>query len=278
MPGISSDDQQQSRSYPQGQDSIDPPPPYDIACLQTNQYNPEDTAQAQVCDHQYQPNGPYYDASAQTATRQQGVHHHIQFQLPSSSNGPSVGRGGAHSLTDGSAGGPPPVYSNHQLAHRDHGNIDGANASSHLEVCGAVAEENTRNQTKYAIALFDYEASEDNELSFPENAFISDIEFPDTDWWLGKYKERIGLFPANHVKLQVGRTTQGGTDSHLAIALFDYEAGEENEISFPEHAVIMITGFPDNDWWYGEYNGEYGLLPSKYVELTKEIMGTKRVR
>ncbi|CAG8127390.1 unnamed protein product [Penicillium salamii] len=52
-----------------------------------------------------------------------------------------------------------------------------------------------------ATALYDYEAAEDNEIGFPENAKISNVEFPDDDWWLGEYNGRQGLFPANYVQL-----------------------------------------------------------------------------
>lgn len=48
-----------------------------------------------------------------------------------------------------------------------------------------------------AIALYDYEAAEENELSFPEDAIIENLEFPDDDWWLGTYKGERGLFVRN---------------------------------------------------------------------------------
>jgi hypothetical protein len=52
-----------------------------------------------------------------------------------------------------------------------------------------------------ATALYDYEAAEDNELSFPEDATVTNLEFPDEDWWFGHYKGKSGLFPANYVQL-----------------------------------------------------------------------------
>ncbi|ATY61933.1 actin binding [Cordyceps militaris] len=55
-----------------------------------------------------------------------------------------------------------------------------------------------------ATALYDYEAAEDNvlaELSFPEDAQVTNLEFPDDDWWFGHYKGDSGLFPANYVQL-----------------------------------------------------------------------------
>lgn len=39
------------------------------------------------------------------------------------------------------------------------------------------------------------------ELSFPEDATITNLEFPDEDWWFGHYGGHSGLFPANYVKL-----------------------------------------------------------------------------
>lgn len=39
------------------------------------------------------------------------------------------------------------------------------------------------------------------ELSFPEGATVTNVEFPDEDWWFGHYKGDSGLFPANYVQL-----------------------------------------------------------------------------
>lgn len=86
-----------------------------------------------------------------------------------------------------------------------------------------------------ATASFDYEAAEDNgkdpcrdffffflkyppcldmdffvkltakcfflELSFAEGDIITDLEFPDEDWWFGHFNGASGLFPANYVEL-----------------------------------------------------------------------------
>ncbi|KMU81259.1 hypothetical protein CISG_02636 [Coccidioides immitis RMSCC 3703] len=52
-----------------------------------------------------------------------------------------------------------------------------------------------------ATALYDYEAAEDNEIAFPEGARITNIEFPDEDWWVGVFGGQRGLFPANYVQL-----------------------------------------------------------------------------
>lgn len=55
-----------------------------------------------------------------------------------------------------------------------------------------------------AVAEYDYEAAEDNELTFTENDKILNIDFVDDDWWLGELERtgEKGLFPSNYVSLQ----------------------------------------------------------------------------
>jgi vacuolar protein-sorting-associated protein 4 len=53
-----------------------------------------------------------------------------------------------------------------------------------------------------AIAKFDYNRSEDNEIDLVEGQPITEIEQVDNDWWMGRNgKGEIGLFPSNYVKL-----------------------------------------------------------------------------
>ncbi len=65
----------------------------------------------------------------------------------------------------------------------------------------AAANEPAANATKSATALYDYDADEANELTFPEGATITDIDMLDEDWWQGSYNGQTGLFPANYVEL-----------------------------------------------------------------------------
>lgn len=53
-----------------------------------------------------------------------------------------------------------------------------------------------------AVAEYDYKALEDNEISFPEGAYITDIDQVEIDWWFGTYAGEQGLFPANYVALK----------------------------------------------------------------------------
>ena len=111
---------------------------------------------------------------------------------------------------------------------------------------------------KTAIAQYDYEKAEDNELELQEGEQITDIDMVDEDWWMGvNSKGEQGLFPSNYVELveigagaSAGAAVGGGGASpaapaqaatqqgRTATAQYDYEAQEDNELSFPENAKI----------------------------------------
>ncbi|ORY09423.1 hypothetical protein BCR34DRAFT_487335 [Clohesyomyces aquaticus] len=153
---------------------------------------------------------------------------------------------------------------------------------------------------KRAVIQYDYEKAEDNEIELREGEFVTDIEMVDDDWWMGKNQDgETGLFPSNYVELvEDDGADDGGAPPPLpshpsaqqhqeeeeeqhaappapasgdtgatATALYDYEAAEDNELSFPENATITHVEFPDEDWWLGQYNGQSGLFPANYVQL-----------
>ncbi|CAI6099958.1 unnamed protein product [Clonostachys chloroleuca] len=145
-----------------------------------------------------------------------------------------------------------------------------------------------------AVVQYDYEKAEENEIELIEGQTVTDIDMVDDDWWLGtNSKGERGLFPSNYV--EITEESSGGSAPAVtaaaavqeetappppppaasrpaaagptATALYDYEAAEDNEISFPEDAKITNLEFPDEDWWAGEYNGKKGLFPANYVQL-----------
>ena len=119
----------------------------------------------------------------------------------------------------------------------------------------------------HAVAQYDYEKAEDNELELREGEQVTNIEMVDEDWWMGQNSRgETGLFPSNYVEVVEERvadgasigpqeqqpaahesapeagsnaTTLAGTKGlPTATALYDYEAGEDNELTFPENAKI----------------------------------------
>ncbi|KAL3470086.1 hypothetical protein BJX99DRAFT_264580 [Aspergillus californicus] len=188
-----------------------------------------------------------------------------------------------------------------------------------------------------ALVQFDYEKAEDNEVELKEGEYVTEIEMVDKDWWLGlNARGERGLFPSNYVEpiehdhhshVESAQQSHAAdvivpepaaepvadplpapgfrTNKPTAKALYDYEAAEDNELSFPEDAditnIVSSNGtslavcasfikspifisrhlrsklfadyhvyyqeFPDDDWWLGEYRGKTGLFPANYVQL-----------
>lgn len=105
-----------------------------------------------------------------------------------------------------------------------------------------------------AVAVYDYEKAEDNEIEFQEGEHITEIDQVDPDWWSGKNaRGEVGLFPSNYVELveQEAETESAPAPAPAipaasaapavskpsgptATALYDYEAAEDNELSFAE--------------------------------------------
>ncbi|XP_037650973.1 src substrate cortactin-like isoform X4 [Sebastes umbrosus] len=52
-----------------------------------------------------------------------------------------------------------------------------------------------------------------------------------------------------------------------AVALYDYQAAGEDEISFDPDDIITNIEMIDEGWWRGVCGGAYGLFPANYVEV-----------
>lgn len=52
----------------------------------------------------------------------------------------------------------------------------------------------------------------------------------------------------------------------LVVAVYDYYADKEDELSFQENSVIYVLRKNDDGWWEGILDGITGLFPGNYVE------------
>jgi hypothetical protein len=119
---------------------------------------------------------------------------------------------------------------------------------------------NTAKGGKRALVQYDYEKAEDNEIELKEGDYVTNIEMVDDDWWMGQNTiGETGLFPANYVELVEEEEPPAGVrtphrehrgvhneppaahaeeEGQTATATYDYEAAEDNELSFPDGAKI----------------------------------------
>lgn len=120
-----------------------------------------------------------------------------------------------------------------------------------------------------AVVQYDYEKAEDNEIELHEGDFVTNIDMVDEDWWMGTNAHgETGLFPSNYVELVEDEDAGGappaaaasaaappaaspapaGNAGPTATAQYDYEAAEDNELSFPDGATV--TGVVSSTFIY----------------------------
>eukprot|EP00939_MAST-03C_sp_MAST-3C-sp1_P001227 g1227.t1 len=170
-----------------------------------------------------------------------------------------------------------------------------------------------------AIALYDYAATADDELSIAEDESLIVVDSESsTDWWLvkkvtGRDAGKQGLVPATYVENSVGVGTGNGadeeevveeedeawTDEELAlagntspvslseeskttlpeaVALYDYDATESDEISVREGMLLKVLDSESSAEWtlveiVGSFDdafeeavlGSKGLVPTTYL-------------
>ncbi|KAG7759121.1 hypothetical protein KL911_000258 [Ogataea haglerorum] len=118
------------------------------------------------------------------------------------------------------------------------------------------------------VALYDYQAQNDEELSIQENDLLYLLEKSDIDdWW--KVKKRVvdadveepsGLVPSTYIEPAkvIGRAT----------ALYDYDKQTEEELTFTEGAQFDVYDTSDQNWTLVGLNGhQFGFVPANYIEM-----------
>ncbi|CEH13588.1 Drebrins and related actin binding proteins [Ceraceosorus bombacis] len=133
-----------------------------------------------------------------------------------------------------------------------------------------------------AVAVYDYDATEENEISFREGDTITSIQQPDEGWWSGVAPDGSeGLFPATYVEVIEGESAIDGAAGEEAAPpppppppappappaapAAPPVAAEE----VPEGETIVGIVFESEEWWSGTSSttGQAGLFPANYVEL-----------
>ncbi|XP_049339282.1 F-BAR and double SH3 domains protein 2 isoform X2 [Astyanax mexicanus] len=163
-----------------------------------------------------------------------------------------------------------------------------------------------RNYPLTCKVLYSYKASQPDELTIDEHEMLEVIEDGDMEDWVkarnktghvGYVPEKYLQFPTSNSLLSMlqslaaldtrSHTSSNSTEPELASgsingdasmnfvkAIYDYEGQTDDELSFPEGAVIRILNKDnqeDDGFWEGEFNGRVGVFPSVLVEdLTAE--------
>lgn len=130
---------------------------------------------------------------------------------------------------------------------------------------------------KVVRALYTYDANDTDEISFKEDDLLIVIEKASEGDWIhvrllndsSRVGPTNGLAPANYI------------DEIEAIgklqASYDYDAQEDNELSFRESELLILLVKLDDDWWLAKVghgsDSKFGLVPSNYVVELNDTSG-----
>ncbi|XP_077197340.1 F-BAR and double SH3 domains protein 2 isoform X2 [Paroedura picta] len=164
-----------------------------------------------------------------------------------------------------------------------------------------------RNYPLTCKVVYSYKASQPDELTIEEHEVLEVIEDGDMEDWVkarnktghvGYVPEKYLQFPTSNSLLSMlqslaaldsrSHTSSNSTEAELVSgslngdssvcfvkALYDYEGQTDDELSFPEGAIIRILNKENQDddgFWEGEFNGRLGVFPSVLVE---ELAGSE---
>nr|XP_048285400.1 F-BAR and double SH3 domains protein 2 isoform X1 [Myodes glareolus] len=158
-----------------------------------------------------------------------------------------------------------------------------------------------RNYPLTCKVVYSYKASQPDELTIEEHEVLEVIEDGDMEDWVkarnkvgqvGYVPEKYLQFPTSNSLLSMlqslaaldsrSHTSSNSTEADLVSgslngdasvcfvkALYDYEGQTDDELSFPEGAIIRILNKENQDddgFWEGEFSGRIGVFPSVLVE------------
>uniref|UniRef100_A0A667ZXI7 Intersectin 2b n=1 Tax=Myripristis murdjan TaxID=586833 RepID=A0A667ZXI7_9TELE len=121
-----------------------------------------------------------------------------------------------------------------------------------------------------------YSSTGAEQLNLAPGQLILILSKNTSGWWLGELqargkKRQKGWFPASHVKIlgsSSGKSTPAPQPVCQVIAMYDYTAANDDEMSFSKGQLINVLDKNNPDWWKGEVNGVTGLFPTNYVKMT----------
>ncbi|XP_027453807.1 SH3 domain-containing protein 19 isoform X5 [Zalophus californianus] len=132
----------------------------------------------------------------------------------------------------------------------------------------------------HAVVLHDFPAEQADDLHLTSGEIVYLLEKIDPDWYRGRCRNQIGIFPANYIKVIIdipegGNGKRESVSTHCVkgprcIARFEYIGDQKDELSFSEGEIIILKEYVNEEWARGELRDRTGIFPLNFVELVED--------
>ena len=137
-----------------------------------------------------------------------------------------------------------------------------------------------------ARALYAFQGQSEHELNFSAGVSIMLLRRIDENWLEGKLDGKIGIFPANHVNIEVGSPSGKGLSGKIesclivsdpyavahenalassgkpyAVALHPFQGTQAGDLTFSKGDLIELLGDTSTGWIKGKLGSVTGIFP-----------------
>jgi hypothetical protein len=120
-------------------------------------------------------------------------------------------------------------------------------------------------------AIYDFVASNSEEVSIKSGDYMTVIDASDPDWSLvnvfSNFEAQTGLVPKTYI--------EPARNKYSVFALYDYAPQNEDEVAITEGEQFDVYVDDDADWFWGtNTNNKVGLAPKNYFSTDSSMVGT----
>lgn len=124
-----------------------------------------------------------------------------------------------------------------------------------------------------ARALYPFQGQSEVELSFDAGVSIQLLRRVDENWLEGRLNGKVGIFPGNHVRVELGspslshESSLAGSGKPFGIALNDFRGDCAGDLPLKKGDLVELLGSAGNGWMRGRLKGAEGIFPTSFVEV-----------
>uniref|UniRef100_T1JLM8 SH3 domain-containing protein n=1 Tax=Strigamia maritima TaxID=126957 RepID=T1JLM8_STRMM len=131
----------------------------------------------------------------------------------------------------------------------------------------------------HGVAMYDYKATQGDDLSFKVSDIITLIHRINDEWLYGCLGDREGMFPRTFVQViiplpddpEFQEDGSAPLSGPRCLALYDLISEREDELSFRVGDMIALVARINDHWVKGALKDRIGLVPTNFVRVIEDV-------